>query len=192
MLKEIESEGKLKQAEDKIRAAEENIKNTFDISPSIICKANVDTGYFIQANQAVTRILGYTVEEFTLKPILDIIHPDDKQRTVDEISEQLKGRVSTFFENRYLCKAGSYKWMAWHGTKVDENGIVTAIGSDISERKIIEQEIVETKQFYENIIEGVQDGIWVTDSKDVIFYANSAMEKMPSKHVETTQNLIWV
>ncbi|MDE5417416.1 PAS domain S-box protein [Labilibaculum sp. DW002] len=160
------------------KQAEENLKNTFDISPSIISKANVDTGYFIEANQAVTRLLGYTTEEFTSKPLMEFIHPDDKQRTVDEIVEQKDGRDTTFFENRYLCKDGSYKWMAWHSTKADENGIVTAIASDISERKIIEQEIVETKQFYENIIEGVQDGIWVTDKNDVIFYANSAMEKI--------------
>ena len=91
---------------------------------------------------------------------------------------QMKGNDVIFFENRYLCKDGSYKWLAWHGTKPDKNGIVTTIGSDINERKSIEREIVETKQFYENIIEGVQDGIWVTDKNDVIFYANSAMEKI--------------
>ena len=68
-----------------------------------------------------------------------------------------------------------------------DNGIVTAIGSDISERKIIEQEIIETKQFYENITEGVQDGIWVTDKNDVIFYANSAMEKIAGVPLEQIQ-----
>lgn len=36
----------------------------------------------------------------------------------------------------------------------------------------------ELPQFYENIIEGVQDGFWVTDKNDVIFYTNSAMEKI--------------
>ncbi len=169
---------KKKQAEEKIRAAEQNLKNTFDISPSIICKANVETGYFVEVNQAVTRILGYSIDEFTSKSIIEFIHPDDRQRTADEITEQMHGNKTTFFENRYLCKDGSYKWMAWNATKADKNGIVTAIASDISERKIIEQEIIETKQFYENIIEGVQDGIWVTDKNDVIFYANSAMEKI--------------
>ncbi len=167
-----------KQAEEKILAAEENLKNTFDLSPSIICKANLDTGYFIEANKAVTRILGYTVEEFTSKPFIELIHPDDQQESTDEKDKQIEGKEVTFFENRYLCKDGSYNWMAWQGTKADENGIVTAIGSDINERKIIEQEIVKTKQFYENITEGVQDGIWVTDINDVIFYANAAVEKI--------------
>ena len=44
--------------------------------------------------------------------------------------------------------------------------------------KKAEQEISEKKQFYENIIEGVQDGIWVTDENDTIFYANKGMEQI--------------
>jgi PAS domain S-box-containing protein len=176
-----------KQAEEKIRTVKENLKDTFDISPSIICKADLGTGYFIEANQAVTRILGYSVEEFKSMPTMEFIHPDDRQRTIDEILEQQKGYETTSFENRYLCKNGAYRWMAWHVTKPTENGIVTAIASDINERKIIEQEIVETKQFYENIIEGVQDGIWVTDKNDVIFYANSAMEKIAGVSREQIQ-----
>jgi PAS domain S-box-containing protein len=176
-----------KQIEEQISAAEKNLKNTFDISPSIICKANLNTGYFIEANEAVTRILGYSVEEFTSKPLFEFIHPDDRQKTIDEIERQQKGNKTTFFENRYLCKDGSYRWMAWHASKAGENGIVTAIASDINERKIIEKEISATKQFYESIIEGVQDGIWVTDKSDVIFYANSAMEKIAGKPREKIQ-----
>ena len=176
-----------KQAEEKIHAAEKNLQNTFDLSPSIIAKANMNEGRFTQANKAVTKILGYTVDEFTSKPYMEFVHPDDWQSTIDIATEQLKGNDVTFFENRYLCKDGSYKWMAWHGTKPDKNGIVTTIGSDINERKIIEQQIIETKQFYEDIIEGVQDGIWVTDKNDVIFYANKAVEKisgMPREQIQ--------
>jgi PAS domain S-box-containing protein len=121
------------------KQAEDKLKNTFNLSPSIISKANIDTGYFIEANHAVTRMLGYSVEEFTSKPFMEFIHPDDRQQSADENSDQMKGKEVTSFENRYLCKDGSYKWMAWNGTKADDNGIVTAIGSDISERKLAEQ-----------------------------------------------------
>lgn len=178
-----------KQAEEKVRLVEKNLQNTFDISPSIISKVNIETGYFVEANQAVSRILGYTVEEFISKPLIEIIHPEDRQRTIDERLEQQKGKKTTFFENRYLCKDGSYKWLAWHSTSVDDNGIVIAIGSDINEQKMIEQEMVKTKQFYENIIEGVQDGILVTDKNDVIYYANSAMGKISGVPREEIQEL---
>jgi len=78
--------------------------------------------------------------------------------------------------------------MSWHASKADKDGIVTAIGSDINEHKRAEQKIIETKQFYEDITEGVQDGIWVTDENDVIFYANSAMEKIAGVSREEIQS----
>ncbi|MGZ2371547.1 PAS domain S-box protein [Ancylomarina sp. YFZ004] len=130
-----------KQAEEKIRIAEKNLQNTFDLSPSIIAKANLDTGYFIEANKAVTRILGYSIEEFTSRPFMEFLHPDNRQQSVDEISNQMDGKVMTSFENKFLCKDGSYTWMAWHGSKADENGIATAIGSNINVRKNTEIEL---------------------------------------------------
>jgi len=57
---------------------------------------------------------------------------------------------------------------------IDEDQFIVFI-NDITDRKHAEEKIMETKQFYENIIEGVQDGIWVTDEKDDIYFANKAM-----------------
>jgi PAS domain S-box-containing protein len=136
----------------KRKQAEKSLKNTFDISPSIISKANIDNGYFVEVNQAVNKILGYSVEEFMSIPFMELIHPDDKHEAVNEISEQLTGKEVIFFENRYLCKNGSYKWMAWHGTKADDNGIVTAIGSDIHERKMAEQELTKHRENLEDLV----------------------------------------
>ena len=159
------------------KQAEENLKNTFDISPSIISKANIETGYFIEANQAVTRILGYTVEEFTSRPLMDFIHPDDSQSTNNEISEQMKANnIATFFENRYLCKNGSYKWIAWHCSKADENGVVTAIGTDIEERKLAEVTLIKSEERYRNLVENIADVIFILDEKGVVQYISSNIE----------------
>ncbi|MBI5569591.1 MAG: PAS domain S-box protein [Desulfomonile tiedjei] len=40
------------------------------------------------------------------------------------------------------------------------------------------QQVLELKEFYETILENINDGIWVSDEKDVIFYVNSAMAKI--------------
>ena len=45
---------------------------------------------------------------------------------------------------------------------------------------------LETSNLHENIIEVIQEGIWITDKNDVIFYANLAMEKIagvPKKEI---------
>jgi len=167
-----------KQAEEKIRTAEENLKNTFDISPGIICKADLSTGFFIEVNQAVTRILGYSPEEFVSKPTMEFIHPDDRQRTIDEISEQLKGRETAFFENRYLCKDGSYRWMDWHVTKPNENGIVTAIASDINERKQSEAALRKSDEFNTRLLQTIPFGMDVVDEKGNILFMSDKFKEL--------------
>jgi len=152
-----------KKAEKQLIQSKGNLKNTFDLSPSIIAKADMNIGRFTQVNKAITKLLGYTAEEFTSKPYMEFVHPNDRQSTIDIATEQLKGNEVTFFENRYLCKDGTYKWMAWHGTKPDENGVVTTIGSDIHVRKIIEQEIVKTKQLLEESQTITHVGGWELD-----------------------------
>lgn len=130
-----------KQAEDKLSKAETNLKNTFNISPDLICIANVNTGYFTECNPAVTKILGISVGEITSKPFVEFIHPDDRQRTFDAITKQQKGRSITMFENRFRCKDRSYKWLAWHATAADKDGKVYAVAKDITDYKNVEQDL---------------------------------------------------
>lgn len=175
-----------KQLNEELHSAKENaeesegkLKNTFNLSPSIIARANLETGYFIEVNQAVFRILGYTIEEFKTIPIFELIHPDDRQRTNEEVEAQLKGKEVAFFENRYLCKDGTYKWMAWHGTKADNYGIVTAIGHDINESKQVKNELIKAKEKTEEsekefrlLAEAMPQIVWVTRSDGWNIYFN--------------------
>lgn len=129
-----------KIAEEELIQTKNKLKNTFNLSPSIIGTIDTNTNKFIDTNEAVTRILGYSHKEFISKPFYEFIHPEDLNRTSQNVAEKLEGRSFDIFENRYLCKNGNYKWIAWQGTKPDENGIVTAIGSDITAKK--KQEII--------------------------------------------------
>jgi len=134
-----------KRAEEELRNAEANLKNTFNISPGLICAANAKTGYFTECNPAVMRVLGFSVEEFTSRPFMEFVHPDDRQRTTDEIAKQMADSSVVDFENRYRCKDGSYKWLAWQATAADKNGKVHAVAADITERKKSEQELFDNQ-----------------------------------------------
>lgn len=150
----------LVSAIEKTKVAEENLRNTFSLSPSIIAKVNTNTGFFILANEAVTKILGYSIEEFTTTPIKQIIHPDDVKNTRDEVSKQIKGKELVHFENRYLCKNGSYKWLTWQSSEVDNNGIITVIGSDITARKVANELLLKNQHYLEKAQELGNIGTW--------------------------------
>ncbi len=45
------------------------------------------------------------------------------------------GEPTVNVENRYLCKDGSYKWISWTATPLVEEGLLYAVGRDVSEKK---------------------------------------------------------
>lgn len=153
------------------KTIEENLKATINTSPSIIAKANLNTGFYIEANQAVTRILGWSVEEFISKPITDFIHPDDNQITAEKTQKQLEGLEIHQFENRFLCKNGIYKWISWNANSANSDGIVLGVGSDVTQRKEIEFQLLNKNAEYEALNEELRQ------TNEELFKAKEEAEK---------------
>ena len=167
-----------KRAEEKLRDTEANFQNIFDISPAIICVANANTGYAVECNRAVKKILGISVSEFLSKPLVEFIHTDDQQRTVDEMTKQLKGSSVAMFENRYRCKDGTYKWLVWQATAADKYGKIYAVGTDITYSKLAEEELLQSEEKYRIFFEN-NDAIilFVNPDNGEIIFSNKAAAK---------------
>src|SRR6185295_2067265 len=84
----------------------------FAISPGLLCVEGFD-GYFKMLNPAWEETLGYSIEELCSKPSIDFVHPDDRAKATDEAFEVCGGRTVFRFKNRYCCKDGTYRWLAW-------------------------------------------------------------------------------
>src|SRR5580693_6879966 len=79
----------------------------FNLIPDLACIVSTD-GYFKKVNPAWETTLGYTQEEMLRTPMIELIHPDDLQHTVHEVSKQSREYRTKHFVNRYRCKNGSY------------------------------------------------------------------------------------
>ena len=126
------------------RKSEEVLERIFNLTPDPICTAGAD-GYFKQLNTAWEEILGYTKEELFSKPLLEFIHPDDRQETIDEIGKQIAGKATLSFKNRYRCKDGSYKLFDWNATP-SVDGMLYATARDITKRTQAEKELKESEE----------------------------------------------
>lgn len=74
--------------------------------------------------------------ELQAVPFSDFVHPDDLEPTGEAYAAQVKqGRESIAFENRYRCKDGSYRWLAWNSVPVAGRDIVVANARDVTERR---------------------------------------------------------
>ncbi|MGH9499923.1 MAG: PAS domain S-box protein [Terriglobales bacterium] len=127
-----------------------------NLSIDMFCTAGFD-GYFKSLNPSWQKALGFTTTELMAKPYLEFIHPDDRAATVAE-GVRLQNREVTFaFENRYLCKDGSYKWMLWNAVSVPEQQLIYAVAREITERKRVEAALRDSEERFRSMISGVRD-----------------------------------
>jgi len=117
------------------KRAIEDLDRLFNLSGSMACIIDFK-GFFRRVSPAFTETLGYSSEELLSRPVLDFIHPDDRERTLEARETKLKkGHDILDFENRYVCRDGSLKWLSWTSRPVPEDGIILAIAYDITRRK---------------------------------------------------------
>lgn len=121
------------------KKSEEEIERIFNLSPDMICIVGTD-GYFKRLNPAWEKVLGYSIEELLSQPFLDFIHPEDREATMSEIKKQISNKPTLYFENRYRCRDGSYKVLAWKAFAGPEK-LLYAAARDITEQKKAEEEL---------------------------------------------------
>jgi len=113
----------------------------FNQSPDLLCIAGID-GVFKRLNPAWSALLGWTTKELRARPFLYFVHPDDRPATL-AVMDQLDSGVATLsFENRYLCKDGSWKWLRWTASPLLEQQEIYAIARDITRKKHLELQIL--------------------------------------------------
>src|SRR5207253_11502285 len=85
-------------AERRKRATRE-VDRFFTLSPEMVIVAGFD-GYWKRVNPAVEAVLGYSEREALTRPFMELVHPDDRERTEEEGRRVVAGETATAFENR--------------------------------------------------------------------------------------------
>lgn len=138
-LREIETREKLRESEARYRTVADF---TFDweywIDPA---------GRTIYCSPSCERICGYRAEEFEKTPglLIDIVHPEDRPRAIQHMSELADPRhESCEQEFRVVTRAGETRWIAHVCTAVmDSDGVFRGrrgSNRDITDRKWAETE----------------------------------------------------
>jgi diguanylate cyclase (GGDEF)-like protein/PAS domain S-box-containing protein len=92
-------------------------------------------GRFVFVSAACERIFGYTPDELIGQPMIDLVHPADRQRTLDAAREIMGGDPKLNFENRYLRKDGGVVHILWSARWSEVDQLRIAVARDITERK---------------------------------------------------------
>jgi two-component system cell cycle sensor histidine kinase/response regulator CckA len=133
-----------KQAEEALRASEEQFRAMFDSASVGVAQANPKTGCLSRVNPKLSLITGYSAEELLTRRFSDITHPDDRERDWTLFERMVTTGSSDYqTEKRYVRKDGAIVWANVNVTVLrDATGVPTrtiAIITDITERKRAEK-----------------------------------------------------
>jgi two-component system, sensor histidine kinase and response regulator len=120
------------------RRAQEELDRFFTLSIDMLCIAGFD-GYFKRINPAWERILGYRQTDLLTQPYMDFVHPDDKAATLEQAGRLVEGESILSFENRYMHKDGTFRWLMWTCAPFRQHQVIYASARDITERKAAEE-----------------------------------------------------
>jgi diguanylate cyclase len=128
---------------DRLRAAVDHLQSSarhFELARDLLCTTSFD-GYITQLNGSWQDCLGWTAGELMARPSIDFVHPDDRERTLEEARRAAGGEVAANYTNRYATKDGGWRWIEWSSQADPERRTIYAAARDVTERHEAEEQL---------------------------------------------------
>lgn len=155
------------------KLAEQEFERIFELSLDIIGTGNLQ-GYFTRVNSSARKMLGYDAEEFCAKPFVEFVYKDDVEKTIAKLQAAQKGEKNLYIENRYVCKDGSIKWIAWNVLALADENKFYATGRDFTDRRLIEEALRESELWMKNIFNSLREAVLVVSPDRRLINVNQA------------------
>jgi PAS domain S-box-containing protein/putative nucleotidyltransferase with HDIG domain len=144
-----------KAAEAVLQASRERFRATFEQAAVGIAQVGLD-GRWLEANDCLCQMLGYSLEELRSLTFADVTHPDERDRDLEALQTMLLGGIGTYYaEKRYIAKDGATVWV---------NVAVTLARDSTGE-----------PDYLVTVVEDIRD---YKQSECLLLEANSRLEKM--------------
>ncbi len=158
-----------KKAEFELVESEGRFKRSFDYSGIGMAIMSTE-GKWVDVNQALVEMLGYSREELLDLSFQSISHPDDIEISNKMLDETLNGvRQHYSLEKRYLNKSGETIWVRLNVSAVlDSDGVPLNVISqieNITESKTLSRDMKEVGDRLELAVQAAGVGIWDLDLK---------------------------
>lgn len=127
-----------------------------DLSMDLACIAGYD-GYFHELSDGWSPLLGYSLEEMTARPLLEFVHPDDVGSTTEQLRRLREGADIAQFEQRFIARDGSPRWLAWTAISAADEQAYRAVARDLTGEHVAEQAMADSEQRYADLIQSSHD-----------------------------------
>ena len=169
------------QIENKIIESEEKFRTLSD--QSLMGMAIIQDNNFKYLNNALLEIIGYSKKEIIeggVKILLKIIHPDYIQFVMDQLTKKQTGEedVVIHYPVKIFTKNGKIKWLDVFSKTIifDGKSADFATYVDITDVKYAQDELKNTKEYLQDVINSASDLILVIDNNLKITTWNKTAE----------------
>ena len=155
--------------EERVEVSQQERDRIWNLSRDLLSIGD-RTGVYRAINPAWKDLLGYDAADLVGVPMGGLVHPDDKTHARDQAAGLLVGEAVADFDCRVLAKDGAYRWINW--TAVPEGDVVYAVGRDITQRKLLEDQLRQSQKMeavgqltgglahdFNNMLTGILGGI---------------------------------
>ena len=151
-----------KIAEQQLKESEVRFRRMIENSSDVLSIMSLD-GRILYQSPSCETVFGYKPDEMVGIIAYDYIHPDDKSNVINVLADGIKlGLKTGRVECRFRHKDGSWKHVEAIGSNLfnykGEQSIIINT-RDITERKKIEQKLIESEEKYRSITNNITDVI---------------------------------
>ncbi|HAB62898.1 MAG TPA: diguanylate cyclase, partial [Pseudomonas sp.] len=111
-----------------------SLETVLDLMLDAVCVVDAD-GCFVYVSAACESIFGYTQEEMIGRQMMELVAPEDRERTLLAAQQVMSGQPSLHFENRYIRRDGQRVDIMWSARWSEDDQLRVGVARDITRRK---------------------------------------------------------
>jgi len=168
---------KRKQAEDRLKESEARYRTLVDNVPGIVYLCQNDEHYTMHyLNEAVQELTGYPSSAFIEGQLsfVDLYHPEDVAHIFEDVDQAVEERQPFHLTYRLQHADGDYRWFEEWGTGVyegDQLCYLEGFIADVSERKAIEETLVENEAYIKAVMDNLPIGVAVNSVDPAVIFS---------------------
>jgi PAS domain S-box-containing protein len=140
-----------KELEQELDREKERLQKLFERIPVLINVFDEDRN-FITINKYHEEVLGWTREDIVESSLLELCYPDPEYR--EEVRKDIVNLSKGWKEYRVETKDGDERWQMWTNIVLSDNTHV-GVGYDITEQKMLEEQIKKERKELEVIFDNM-------------------------------------
>ncbi len=185
-----------KTMQNALQENKEYLQMLFDNANDLIYVFDLN-GKFISHNIAVEKTFGYSKEELENKHLFELVAPDSLEQVKNLFEQRVRGIEGEAVEIAMLRKDGSRFFLELNNSPVFKDGKVVAvqgIARDITEKKALQNSLIESENRNRTLFENSRDVIYIIGLDKKVISVNPIVEKVfgftPNEILES--RIFWI